>query len=318
MTLILAQASRWFALQVGDRLVTRAGRAFNRVSNKNVLFRAQDAIVTFGYTGFAYLEGTTTDQWIAEVLNGQAFPRRERPPSLQLGAAPLRCTHIGPALQRLEVRLRQTFAAMSHRADARTMMVEVLGSGWQWSRRHPPRPILVGLRKQAGTLDVTVWRSVRHVGRGYQFAATPEVNLQTSDVDVIRSGLRGIQSPDDAEQVMVRAIRAVSKRLSSVGPDCMSILIPPPAVGWARIRYIPVAPAGLVLRSRSDGRIVTTAPASFSPWVVAPGLVHAPSVLAGHMTLHAGDFTVHLEAPELKGPGLRGAMGSLEPPPEPR
>jgi hypothetical protein len=99
VTLILAQTSRLFALEVSDRLVTRGGSSFDPASNKNVLFLAQDSVVAFGYTGFAYLAGITTDQWITEVLIGEEFERQERPPSLRLGASPLRCAYIGPALQ---------------------------------------------------------------------------------------------------------------------------------------------------------------------------------------------------------------------------
>jgi hypothetical protein len=317
LTLILAQASRLFSLQVSDRLVTRGNTSFDAMSNKNVLFIARDAIMAFGYTGLAYLEGVSTDQWIAETLIGKKFDRQRRPPSLSMGIGLALSTHIGPAIQRLDAGLRAVFSA-DRRADARTAMFEILGAGWQWDRAGRPRPILIGLRKNAGSLDINVWRSPRHIGRDFIFAATPEGNLSDSEVAATRVAAKGVRSYDDAERVMVEAIRRVSERLPCVGSNCMSILIPPPTLGWVRIRYIPVSPASLAIQSRYDGTVRAVAPAAFSPWVVSSGLVHAPSALTGQMTLQVDNFNIYLEAPEPGGGSLIGAIGSIERPPEPR
>jgi hypothetical protein len=102
MTLILAQASRRFALEVSKRLVSRGGKAFDAAANKNVIFIAKDAVVAFGYTGRAYSEGVPTDQWIAEVLIGVRFERGRKPPAVRkggsAGGAEYRPTHHGQSL----------------------------------------------------------------------------------------------------------------------------------------------------------------------------------------------------------------------------
>ena len=62
MTLILSLASSWFTLQVSDRLVTQAGKQFDPIANKNILYIGPDGIISLGYTGLAHLDGIPTDQ----------------------------------------------------------------------------------------------------------------------------------------------------------------------------------------------------------------------------------------------------------------
>src|SRR6476469_5543563 len=74
MTLVLSYITRGYAFQVSDRLLTRrigtSQKQFDVLSNKNVVYLARDALVSLGYTGWAYLDGIPTDQWIAQKLAG--------------------------------------------------------------------------------------------------------------------------------------------------------------------------------------------------------------------------------------------------------
>ena len=85
MTLILGLLSRWGAVHVSDRLVTErvtsaAGtssyRGFDAFSNKTVVLRGRDALVTLGYSGRAYLDDLPTDTWIAQTLLGTSLAGR--------------------------------------------------------------------------------------------------------------------------------------------------------------------------------------------------------------------------------------------------
>jgi hypothetical protein len=314
VTLILAQASRLFALQVSDRLATRSGKVFDPTFNKNVLFVARDAIVAFGCTGLAYLEGRTTDQWVAEVLFGQRI--EDATATLRSGDART-WVHIGPAVQRLGKRMREALRPLERSAEAKQARIEILGVGWQWSRRKPPRPIMLGVKKAPGSGTVETWYGPREMGRKFLTAATPDEDLRQTEAEAMRAGLRGDSSADSAEGVLVKTIRRVAKRSPYVGPDCLSILIPPPSVGWARVRYLPLSATSVTIRD-SSGRVRQSLPAAFSPWIVSRGLLHAPSVLIGQMVLNLGGFVVHLEAPEPKGPGLRAVMSRVRRRPEPR
>jgi hypothetical protein len=315
VTLILAQASSWFASEVSDRLVTRAGRHFDPVANKSVIYLAPDGVCSMAYTGLAYIDGVPTDQWIAGVLAGHVF-ERGRPPSLRLGRIPS-WRHIGPTLDNLASRLTMAWTSERQRPFGAPMF-EVLVTGWQWDRRQRARPIVIGVRKNAGQSHFRIERAPRHLGRNFVAAATPEGNVNPDEIELMRSRLRAIRSADEAERILVDTIRSVSARPGTkVGADCMSIMIPKPSLRIVRVRYIPISPARLAIRSRSDDRLLMTAPAAFSPWVIGRDLVHAPSILSGRFAIRLGQFTVELEAPEPSGSGLRSALGALERPASP-
>jgi hypothetical protein len=78
MTPHLTGISKRYALEVSDRLVS--GGMKDPLANKNVIYLCRDAVVSMGYTGFAYglsesNENTPTDEWLAEVLWGEPIPR---------------------------------------------------------------------------------------------------------------------------------------------------------------------------------------------------------------------------------------------------
>jgi hypothetical protein len=198
------------------------------------------------------------------------------------------------------------------------MLFEILGIGWQWNRKSIVRPIMFSIRKASGQGGAKIWRAQRHFGRDFRLAGAPEGLLRPSDIEPMGLALKAIRSPDEAEQILVETIRTIAQRPPCiVGPDCMSILLPPPNVlPSVRIRYISLSAARLAIQSRTDGTITQTANCAFSPWIVSPGLIHAPSLLAGRFNFNVGSFDVQLEAPEPIGPGLRGAIGAMERPPE--
>jgi hypothetical protein len=82
MSLVLTGACTLFTMQVSDRLVTeirpadRATRPFDALSNKSIIFRALNAIVSMGYVGSAYVDRKPTDEWIAEQLWGEPLTDR--------------------------------------------------------------------------------------------------------------------------------------------------------------------------------------------------------------------------------------------------
>jgi hypothetical protein len=147
------------------------------------------------------------------------------------------------------------------------------------------------------------------------FTGTPESNFKLIDIDNLRPRLGQSHNPDETEGILVEAIRSVAQQTSYVGADCMSILLPPPKYGWARVRFLPSEPAKLEVVSRAGTQSLS---AAFSPWVIGGGLVQGPSVLAGGMALNLGGFRVNLEAPQPTEPGIRMVMSSISRPPEPK
>lgn len=315
MTLILSRFSRLFVLQVTDRLVTQAGKPFDAISNKNLVYIARDGILALGYTGVAFLDGIPTDHWMAEKLTGGAIKNPRRPGTLQFGPLAKWCS-VGLAEQVLASELNASFSKLTVIPIAKRLPFEIQIVGWQWGRGKRPRPFLSSIQKRENTSAFILTHSVRHLGRNFFVAVSPEANTHFIGKPSLLASLRGIKCADDAERALAKAIHEASLRTPLIGPNCMSILLPPPHLRQARIRYIG-APAFAQLISASDPARRLTFPAAFSPWVIGPGLIHAPSIISGGFTDNVGGFEVRLEAPEPPVPGIRFAMGSLPRPSDP-
>jgi hypothetical protein len=90
VTLVLTAVAPNFVVQVSDRLVTDAGsgKVLDPVTNKTVIYLARNAHVTIGYSGLAYIEGITTDRWIAQILRDQDLEQPGGRGLMMMGAAP--------------------------------------------------------------------------------------------------------------------------------------------------------------------------------------------------------------------------------------
>jgi hypothetical protein len=75
VTLILNHINHAWALQMTDRLVSRAATPYDPEANKNLVFLTDFAAVAIGHSGLSYLEGIPTDEWIAQTLLGERVSR---------------------------------------------------------------------------------------------------------------------------------------------------------------------------------------------------------------------------------------------------
>lgn len=322
MTLILTRASKDYVLQVTDRLVTQTGgKPFDPIANKNVLYCSRNAVVVLGYTGLAYLGGVPTDQWIVETLTGHTFDRDRKPPAAS--GVPMRVRDIGQSLTLLKKGLENAPFEPKWSSDWKASPFDVCVSGWQRSRKRW-RPVLGWLSKPKDAVTIELgyvprywhWDRDQHK-KGFKFkvGVAPGSNLSHSRRKVLVEKLTGC-SPDQAESNMVEAIREVSRSVPEVGPHCMSILLPPPSAAGARIRYIPLDAPALAAVSTSQGPAFPVPPA-FSPWLVGPGVIFAPSIISGSWPAQLGGYPVALEGPELAGPGILALFSSQQRPKSP-
>ena len=303
MTLVLTRASKDYVLQVTDRLVTQTGGVpFDAIANKNVLFCSRNGVIVLGYTGLAYLGGVPTDQWIVETLTGHTFDRNRKPPAFTAGA--IRTRDIGGSLTLLKKKLENAPVEPKRSSGWRALSFDVCFSGWQWSRKRC-RPVVGWLSKAKNAVTIEssyaprYWHLDRNrQGRGFKFkvVAAPASNLPHAQLKVMAERLTDC-GPDEAERIMVEMIREVSRSVPEVGPHCMSILLGPPSAGSARIRYVPLGGPALATVSWSQGPTFTL-PVAFTPWIVGPGGIFAPSISAGSRTVQIGHYTITLEAPE--------------------
>jgi hypothetical protein len=187
----------------------------------------------------------------------------------------------------------------------------VFVSGWQWSRKRV-RPLIAWVGKPRNALSIELgytrrhWYWERDQGKRFRFivGAEPATNLSDAQRKAMAEKLAGCNA-DQAERVMVDVIREVSRSVPEVGPHCMSVLLRPPALFGARIRYIPLDGPALAVVSASDGPTFTV-PAAFTPWIVGPGVTLPPSLIAGQWSVQIGHYTIAFEAPGLPGPGVEG------------
>ncbi|MDP2046001.1 MAG: hypothetical protein Q8L00_07310 [Deltaproteobacteria bacterium] len=143
MTLIISKTSRNYVLQVTDRLVTRSGDSFDPLANKNILFCALNGILSFAYTGHAYIGSTPTDQWLAEKLIGKKL--KDHLPCVECG--PIKTSYIGPAFQTLIEALNIAFTEAIEptlKDDWFKRRFDLCFEGYVWNKNRKFRTILWG------------------------------------------------------------------------------------------------------------------------------------------------------------------------------
>jgi hypothetical protein len=306
--------------------VTSGSKPLDFLANKNIVYCAKNALVAIAYTGFAFLGDVPTDQWLVEQLIGTPFDRNQSLPAIAMGhfRPPI---DIGLSMQLLKEKLDLAWADAipeKWRTQWNDASFILLVQGWQWSRRNE-RPILEWISKEPGETSVEIGRRPRYWfwersrisdgTRGIRFSvgAAPPGHLSSSALQEVVAQLQDCPH-DSAEAILVRAIRMVSSQVREVGPHCMSILIAPPSIGQARIRFLPATPHEVFLAT-STARMPLTA--FYAPWLVSSDFIGAPSVLTGpgQTTVPLGRYQVHIEVDSAAaGPSIHTSQKRPRPP----
>jgi hypothetical protein len=318
MTLVLSLAnSTRFVLQVSDRQLTntRNRREFDSVSNKTLVYFARDALVAIGYCGLAYIDGFPTDQWIAQVLTDVMFPG----PGERLG------TRFGSRAQLLDIgqsaellRHKCTVVCQALRLGRHPQKPQLVVAGWQAGRR-AWRPILWTIEYSKAEAAYVIDRTPRYGWweRGERLLSIVPDASSIRDEDASEMTLEPVLSPAAAEQLLVSAVRSVARRDSTVGPHCMSVLLPPPPAQVVRTRYLPLTEGRAVIEDKQR-RIEV--PGAVRPWIIAPTVVAPPAVIVGSgheivANAFGNTFRLVTEAPDVvAGSGVLAAMSSQRSP----
>ena len=127
--------------------------------------------------------------------------------------------------------------------------------------------------------------------------------------------IRGVTAVD-AERAMVDAIRKVAARTDVVGPQCMCVMLPPPSVGWAKIRYDSPSPDTAHLVSE---RGTLQIPIAFSPWIVTEDLTRPPSINSGgNSEMQLGPWLLQVEGTGDRSGPVVGLQFTQDRPPQPK
>lgn len=277
MTLILSRASRRYILQVADRLLTKEGKEHDPRSNKTIILKASNGIASIGYCGLAYIKDKPMDQWLVEKLVGQTFERRFGMrqcwlPRIDMGTY---LTRLAQALQTIKTPPEITQTAL--------FIV-----GWQWKRTGYFRPIVARIHNTSSGFTLEYIHRYWYVGSKEIVKFTQggvRISKQLCHEIANRSSM--VKSLDEAEMLLIEAVRSVSKASDLVGGDCMCVRLLPPPYGLVRIRYVPAV-------SESDSESELEA---YSPWIVCNNLIAAPSVLTGEgWGFQLGFFEIKIDA----------------------
>ena len=188
---------------------------------------------------------------------------------------------------------------------------DIVVTGFEWNHGKV-RPFLTSLSKQPNSHDVELSKPDRrwYLPQGKRFpvrmCGAPAQNITPEQLRSIDTRLDSVwgdghgtrdEVADHAERLLAETIQDVSMRLDVVGPDTMSILIPPP-VGHHPTIWVRYIPAG-----RNQGVLIaggkqTSVPIAFSPWVVTPGCILSPSVFTNiRLESACGPYRVIMEGP---------------------
>lgn len=303
MTLHLVYANASVVVHVSDRLVTRlaTGAAFDVAANKTVLVEADDAFVSVGYTGPAYLGGIPTDQWLASVFWGQPAPSG----GVTFGG-PSRLGDIGLLVRRVVGRLE---AVRSNDAGLAAADLFVVGAGTQWKRRSGlSRAVMfsIGCRRSGAPVS-TVWspRAWASHPRGWQLTGFPR--LPEAEFATISGEVAMARNKLEVTGLLARAVRASASHHSTIGPHCMAVAIPRANDREVETIFLPDphAPA-----TPGAGGTIFGSPAAYCPYVVRPGELVAPGLMIGGFLGRAVTFRVRVMAPRTD----TGAIGFHSPP----
>lgn len=287
MTLVISVSTPAYALHVSDRLVSKGGRPHDPLANKTVVVRANDGLLVIGYTGLAFREGLPTDNWIANVVINGALSGNPIP---MLAFASFPIGDIGSTLN-----------ALADRIKADTMFrrygLQLAAAGWQWNERRRNGGVRNVLWATENSSSVVRWKQLvpRHPPeRTTTFRMLPTGNWPLSVQDwqqlLDEVGQAGYDWRH-VEQCLIETIRRCSDRTpGTIGRHCMSVLLPSAGAVAAEIRFAPAEAHQAV----AFDQIIETA---YSPWLVAPDAVLAPSVIVGGMRCEQGLLPYSLESP---------------------
>jgi len=302
MTLILARVSTDFALQVTDRLVSEkgTGQPFDRVSNKNILFVATNAVVALAYTGTAFIGGIPTDHWLAQQLAGIEI-NPKNPPVIKTDPH-LHNRDLGRSLLTIRDGLNQL-----RTTENPNILIAI--HGWQWNSKRRLRPLTGSIERDTTQQAYALLYSQRHrYLEGPQTISSPVANFSPTELQRLSVGLRGEESRD-AEVRLVETVRGVARKNPHVGPHCMSILIPPPSNPSISIRYFPAASTSLPVKQQLSRHESLKA---YSPWILSTNICSPPSEITGAFVIRTGIFSIQLTSQTVLEPDqLPSATGQI-------
>lgn len=288
MTLVLSFAAHGFSVQVADRLVSQRRGSFlsplDQIANKLLIYRARDAVVSIGYAGQAFIGEIPTDEWLAQLISGE--PNVRGPDDMggvRFGRTPNNWD-IGKAIRRIRDELPQ------HIAPRKVIYVCIVGH--QISRRGLVRPLLCEIALQSNKIQ-SFHQSPRQLRTGAGCISSIGVEIGDQERERIITWLRDADPPLTPDQIAGFLTDSIRKHEQpGVGPHTSAVIIPFPGSATVRSNFFAGTPHHILIRSaQSDLKLET----GYSPWVIGPDLIKAPTADVGGMTLSTGGIEIECQ-----------------------
>lgn len=304
MTLVLSFLCEGIAVQVADRLVSQQRGSLigplDPIANKLLIYRARDAIVSIGYAGQAFIGNIPTDEWLAQLLSGEANVRGpDDMGGVRLGRTP-NYWDIGKAVRRIRDELPQFIAT--------GQVIYVCVVGHQINHRGFVRPFMCEMALQQN-LVCNFYQSPRRLPQGVGGISSIGIEIGDQERERIVTNLRNADPPlthDQIAEFLTTTIRQHEK--PGVGPHTSAVIIPFPGSAPVRSKFSGNAPHHILIQSTDADRSLET---GFSPWVIGPGLIKAPTADIGGMTFNTGGIEIAVEGAAPPARGILGVMSSV-------
>lgn len=307
-----------YVLHMSDRRLTaaRPGAGTQIVDSdapKTLVVQGGDASFTIGYSGMA----ETVDGLPVDVLIAQAIAGVELQPgsiSSQFTIPNKRFMNHWDIAERVVARLRKELARRGARGEE-----IVLGLGGYHYRRSGP----VLFFRSYQVREAEVFRqSHTKANKNFERRGRCDIAATGSGAQLLLNGVREVLNAEPPRRgsthenlllELARVGRGVSSLEPTVGPDFMFTTLTPGPSPHLRVQYVPaVAGVGIEM----VGALIDE---SFTPWVIAPGAVHVPSLIVGHVYSMSGISVEVVPPPCSSGPqGEYDLVGGIFAHPRPR
>lgn len=286
MTQILNLLTNGFCIQVSDRLLSRTfkpqEKSDRRIwtaphdtnSNKSLVFLASDAFVIIGYCGIAYLEGDTTDTYIAKKLIGIDL--------LNDGSnktnVPLSAVKLNDSIDALKTGLSESLRKLP--IDRRRERLEITIAGWKWGSSSEDQVAfcqLVARDIETGdgsSLTIKSWEDSHP--DALLLAPTPALPREEFERTVKQINKERVFSTN-AREILNETLSNVAKlRPRAVSESSLEITAKPyiykeyPLDTHLTFRF---SHAGKGLRGDADVK------AGYLPWIISPPFISWPQVV---------------------------------------
>lgn len=291
VTVIIGATCGRFSVLVGDRLTTTFGALHSAFSNKIAVVRLEDALLSIGYTGNAYIANKPTDDWLVSLMvpsvegrNGYSVRVHQDIPR-----------NLRTWLQNFVGGLR-TQSSSRHVVWRSAFEIGVTGVRFH---KGVALPYLLNIVKPAQLQPFFIQRSrhpqqrydeLRHWVSGNWGTVKADVTLQLSQQ--LNSIPLGHQyAPEMAASIMRSAALMYSEGEPTIGRE-LSTVIHDAAISRSFIEFQPLGPSLGLPTGLAD--ILGDAPTTISPWIIGHQTVCAPARTAGGSTVMVGGWPIDI------------------------